>query len=42
MAVLLAQAQVDDSIRDGEGRTCLEVCKTPDVAKLIQGQFTNP
>ncbi|KAH9810195.1 Oxysterol-binding protein-domain-containing protein [Melampsora americana] len=36
VALLLAQAQVDDSIRDHDSKTCLELCKHPEVAKLIQ------
>lgn len=36
VAVLLAQPQVDDSIKDVDGRTCLEVCKGPEVAKMMQ------
>ncbi|KAI8450499.1 exodeoxyribonuclease V [Phakopsora pachyrhizi] len=34
--LFLGQAQLDDSIKDLEGRTCLEVCKTSEVARLIQ------
>ncbi|EGF99292.1 uncharacterized protein MELLADRAFT_45770 [Melampsora larici-populina 98AG31] len=36
VALLLAQPQVDDSIRDLDSKTCLEVCKHPEVAKLVQ------
>ncbi|WAQ90581.1 hypothetical protein PtA15_12A571 [Puccinia triticina] len=36
VTLLLAHPQADDSIRDHQSRTCLEVCKTAQVAKLIQ------
>lgn len=36
VALLLAQPQVDDSIRDHDSKTCLELCKHPEVAKLVQ------
>ncbi|KAA1088990.1 hypothetical protein PGT21_003119 [Puccinia graminis f. sp. tritici] len=36
VTLLLAHPQVDDSIRDHHSRTCLEVCKSAQVAKLIQ------
>ncbi|KAH9454928.1 hypothetical protein MJO29_011733 [Puccinia striiformis f. sp. tritici] len=36
VSLLLAHPQVDDSLRDYKSRTCLEVCKSAQVAKLIQ------
>ena len=36
VAVLLAQPSIDDMIRDLDGKTCLEACKGPDTAQLIQ------
>jgi len=35
--LLLAHPQVDDSICNHQSRTCLEVCKSAHIAKLIQG-----
>ncbi|KAI8446043.1 hypothetical protein BY996DRAFT_6422228 [Phakopsora pachyrhizi] len=34
--LFLGQAQLDNSTKDLEDRTCLKVCKTSEVARLIQ------
>ncbi|KAI8448996.1 hypothetical protein BY996DRAFT_4533857, partial [Phakopsora pachyrhizi] len=34
--LFLGQAQLDNSTKDVEDRTCLEACKTSEVARLIQ------
>jgi len=36
VAALLAQPEIDDMIKDEEGKTCLERAKSGDVARLIQ------
>ncbi|CAH7671926.1 hypothetical protein PPACK8108_LOCUS6777 [Phakopsora pachyrhizi] len=37
--LFLGQAQLDNSTKDLEDRTCLKVCKTSEVARLIQSLF---
>lgn len=36
VAILLAQPGIDDSLKDAEGRTCLECCKSPEVGRMVQ------
>jgi ankyrin repeat protein len=38
--VLLEQPDIDDTIKDFQGRTCLEVAKGKSVTKLIEGELS--
>lgn len=38
--VLLDHEEIDDTLRDAQGRTCLDVAKGKDVVHAIKGTFT--
>ena len=37
VALLLQEEEIDDTLRDARGKTCLDVAKTKDVARIIKG-----
>lgn len=37
VSLLLDSEEIDDTLRDAKGRTCREVAKTREVARIIQG-----
>lgn len=37
VSMLLEQEDIDDTLRDGHGRSCLEVAKAKEIVRAIQG-----